>query len=273
MQFALASQAAKRLNLNVQGINQVWHAWNESHAHRPLVLLHGGSGSWTHWFKNVLPLSQTRSVWALDIPGFGDSDLPPGAQDVDDLIEPVADGLQQLFGQTLVDVAGFSFGGMLAGLMASQYPNRFQTVLMLGTPGLGLFNGPPPHIRGFTQDMTHDQRMDVHRHNLRSFMLKHDHSVTPEALDVQASNVLRDRLKRRRLARTDAVVKAQFNWTRPTHFAFGDSDQLYPDRLQDIPGLFEPGRLSSFTLIPDSGHWVMFEQPESTNDWIVSKLG
>ena len=49
----------------------------------PLVLLHGGSGSWLHWVRNVEHFSQTRSVWVLDIPGFGDSSLPDGVTDAD----------------------------------------------------------------------------------------------------------------------------------------------------------------------------------------------
>ncbi len=272
MSFKLAQQAAKRVTLNINGCQQVWHAWNEHAADVPLVLFHGGSGSWSHWCKNVLALSKVRPVWALDLPGFGDSELPQGVQDVDDLIEPVALGLQLLFEQRPINVAGFSFGGMLAGLLAAQYPQRFKTVLMLGTPGLGLFDGPPPHIRGFLPDMTVEQRMEIHRHNLKSFMLKHDKSITEETLQLQADNVARDRMKRRRLARTDVVVKAQHQWSCPVHFAFGDSDRLYPDRLQLIPALFETERLSSFTLIEDAGHWVMYEKPDDINAWIVAKL-
>ena len=85
----------------------VWHVWRASEGaqgllhgtaraieqepvsdssvvREPLVLLHGGSGSWTHWVKNVLHLSQTRDVWGLDLPGFGDSTLPPDVRDADD---------------------------------------------------------------------------------------------------------------------------------------------------------------------------------------------
>ncbi len=44
----------------------VWHVWGQEHVESttPLVLLHGGSGSWTHWVRNVQHLAQTRCVWA-----------------------------------------------------------------------------------------------------------------------------------------------------------------------------------------------------------------
>ena len=273
MHLAPAQHAAERVTLDVDGRAQAWHNWNPTQSQTPLLLFHGGSGSWTHWVKNVLALSETRDVWALDLPGFGDSELPMGAQDVDDLIEPVAKGVAQLFGDQPVDVAGFSFGGMLAGLIAAAHPQRFRTVLMLGTPGLGLFDGPPPHIRGFHPEMDNAQRQDVHRHNLKAFMLHHNDSITEEALLIQSLNVARDRLKRRRLARTDVVVQAQHRWVAPVHMAFGVHDGLYPDRLHRIEPLFSPGRLHSFTLIPDAGHWAMYERPQAVNEWIMGKLG
>jgi 2-hydroxy-6-oxonona-2,4-dienedioate hydrolase len=86
----------------------VWHVWNKlkprhegrgecstTEAHQaiqiPLVLLHGGSGSWTHWLRNVEHFAQQREVWALDIPGFGDSSLPSGVTDADGLVPFIAE--------------------------------------------------------------------------------------------------------------------------------------------------------------------------------------
>jgi 2-hydroxy-6-oxonona-2,4-dienedioate hydrolase len=44
----------------------------------PVVLFHGGSGSWTHWVRNIQPLvAAGRQVIAADLPGFGDSASPP----------------------------------------------------------------------------------------------------------------------------------------------------------------------------------------------------
>ena len=33
-----------------------------------LLLLHGGSGSWLHWIRNVEVLSKHYDVWTLDLP-------------------------------------------------------------------------------------------------------------------------------------------------------------------------------------------------------------
>ena len=52
----------------------VWRVWGEG---EPLVLFHGGSGSWTHWIRNIPGLSRHYELWVADIPGLGDSAMPP----------------------------------------------------------------------------------------------------------------------------------------------------------------------------------------------------
>src|SRR4029077_14972180 len=51
-----------------------WRVWGSG---PPLVLLHGGYGSWMHWIRNVLPLSRRFTVIAADLPGLGESATPP----------------------------------------------------------------------------------------------------------------------------------------------------------------------------------------------------
>src|SRR6476620_4760307 len=53
--------------------SMVWRVWG---AGEPLVLFHGGSGSWTHWIRNIPELSRHYQLWLADIPGLGDSTMP-----------------------------------------------------------------------------------------------------------------------------------------------------------------------------------------------------
>ena len=52
----------------------VWRAWGDG---APLLLLHGGSGSWTHWIRTIPTLARTYQLWVPDLPGLGDSAMPP----------------------------------------------------------------------------------------------------------------------------------------------------------------------------------------------------
>ena len=237
----------------------VWHVWCSAGVTEkpPVVLLHGGSGSWTHWVRNVQHIAQYRPVWALDMPGFGDSALPEGVSDADDLVDYVVDILKHTFKGEAVDVLAFSFGGMTAGLVAAAYPELIRKMVLVGIPGLGLFGKVLP-MRGMTPSMTEQERRDVHRHNLNAMMLAHPSSVTEEVVDLQAANVLRDRMRRRKIARTDVVLKAQLLWQCPVHGIWGAEDALYKDTLHQVSGLLH--RMQSFITIPDAGHWVMFEK-------------
>jgi 2-hydroxy-6-oxonona-2,4-dienedioate hydrolase len=252
---------ATRIELPTPGGIQVWHAWNTS-AGRPLVLLHGGSGSWTHWLRNIQGLTQDRAVYALDLPGFGDSDLPPDARDADDLQHHVAQGLRQLLGEGPHDVMGFSFGGMTAGFIAAAQPDLIRRLVLVGIPGLGLF-GEPLDLRGLRDDMSRQERRDILRHNLLQIMLRHPESVDEATLDLQDANVSRDRLRRRRIARGDVLVRLQSRWQCPVHTIWGEFDSLVEERLYRVPEVLNQCRLVSFHVVPQAGHWVQYERPEA----------
>lgn len=243
----------------------VWHVWRAPQVAlhgpaEPLVLLHGGSGSWTHWMNNVVPLSQTRDVWALDIPGLGDSALPPEVRDADDLVPYLRALLHHAFPHQSIDTVAFSFGGLTAGLLAARSDNNLRRLVLVGVPGLGLMHEALP-MRGMLPNMTPAQERDVHRHNLSAMMLQHDSSITEDVIDLQAANVARDRMRRRRIARTDVLAQAQAHWALPVHGIWGENDALYRGTMDRIPSRLP--KLKSFTRIPDAGHWVMFEQPEA----------
>jgi pimeloyl-ACP methyl ester carboxylesterase len=251
---------AQRIELTMPWGRVVWHVWRplQTSDSTPLVLVHGGSGSWTHWINNVTPLSHQREVWALDLPGLGDSDLPDGVKDADDLAPYLAQVLTQTFQKTPVELVGFSFGGMTAGLMAAEFPKLLSKLVLVGVPGLGLLVENLP-MRGMLASMSEEQRREVHRHNLSTMMLANPDCVSDEIIDLQIHNVDRDRMRRRRIARTDVLKTVQSQWQCPVHGIWGEHDALYKQALHRVPHVLPV--LASFQVIPDAGHWVQFEQP------------
>jgi len=257
----VVQQAQRKVQNHAWG-DVVWHVWGLEHQHptTPLVLLHGGSGSWTHWVRNVQHLAQSRSVWALDLPGCGDSALPPQVGDADTLAPYVGEVLEQAFHGEPVDVMGFSFGGLTAGLLAAAQPHVFKQMVMVGIPALGLFE-KIVSLRGMTPHMDAQQQRAVHQHNLMAMMCAHATSVTEEVIDLQIHNVQRDRLRRRRIARSDVLLGLQDSWQCPVHGVWGARDALYQGTLARIPQVLY--RLDTFQAIEDAGHWVMFENPDA----------
>lgn len=238
----------------------VWHRWGPA-AGAPLLLLHGGSGSWTHWLRNITALADAgHSVLVPDLPGFGDSAAPPDGHDADVLPGWLERGLQRLIGDQPVDLVGFSFGGLVAGLWAQARPARVARLVLVGSPGLSDALLPPLNLRRWDALPAGPARTAVHRHNLLQLMLAHDDTATPLAVALHAANVERDRLRRRRLMLTAALVPVLPALVCPVHGIWGAQDVLYRHRLPLIGQVLStaPG-FQSMDLLPQAGHWVAFE--------------
>ena len=244
----------------------VWHAWGPNEG--PVtVLLHGGSGSWMHWIRNIAPLmSAGHRVLAVDLPGFGDSAEPLTGGDVDALIEPLHAAWQLLKPpQVNTTFVGFSFGGMTAALWLAAYPEDAQNLVMVGSPGLGLTTPDRIRLKGWRHLPTEAQQAEAHRHNLMALMLQHEESLDPLALAVHAANVVRDRMPRRRLSSTPIVAEALPRIQCPLHVIFGEHDALYKGRWPEVEALFktQTPHLASWQRVPDAGHWVQYERAEA----------
>lgn len=237
----------------------VWHTWGRD-ADEPLVLLHGGSGSWTHWIRNVEALAGAgRRIVVPDLPGFGDSARPPGGQDADAVAPAIADALPAVVGEAPVDIVGFSFGGLCGGLMAHSHPHRVKRLVLVGAPGLGLRDRRLP-LMSWREAPTEEAKIAAHRNNLGVLML-HPENVDPLAVALQVANVPRDRMHRRRLALTDALAHTLPLLQCRVDAIYGEEDALYRDTL---PGVREKiaaaPYLGELVFMAGAAHWVQYEQ-------------
>lgn len=249
----------------------VWHTWGDD-SHEPLLLLHGGSGSWTHWIRNVDALAAAgRRVVVPDLPGFGDSARPPGGQDADSVVPAVADALPAIVGDAPVDVAGFSFGGLCGGLMAVSHPRRVRRLVLVGAPGLGLRDRRLP-LTSWRDQPTEEGRRAAHRANLGTLMLD-PASVDDLAVALQAANVPRDRMHRRRLALTDALARTLPAIACPVDAIYGAEDALYRDVLPALrETLAAAPTLGELALLPGAAHWLPYEHPAAFHATLLRLL-
>ncbi|WP_449397013.1 alpha/beta fold hydrolase [Devosia riboflavina] len=103
----------------------------------PLVLIHGGGSdnSAISWYRLMAPLSHHRSVWALDLPGFGGSvgTAPVGGPDA--LTAVTVESLDELdIGRAIV--FGVSMGGDVALHLALQHLKRVAGLVLIAPGGL-----------------------------------------------------------------------------------------------------------------------------------------
>src|SRR5579863_427935 len=112
----------------------VWHEWG---AGVPVVLLHGGYGSWQHWLRNIEPIvAAGYRVVAADLPGLGESATPPPTENLDDISDIVADGLTRVLApDERFHLVGFSFGGHLSGRVAARLGELARSLTIVGAGG------------------------------------------------------------------------------------------------------------------------------------------
>lgn len=250
----------------------VWHVWGNG---APVVLLHGGSGGWVHWLRNIDALEAAgRRVIVPDMPGFGASARSPLGDDADSLPPPLEAGLQQIVGDAPCDVVGFSFGGLTTGFWLRQFPQRVARAVLVGAPGMGLWAGrntlalkPWRHMRDA------DARRAVHRANLGILMLHDAQAIDDETVAMQQYNVERDRTRGRSLARTDALAQCLAGAQCPVHVIYGEHDALYIGRMDEIRAAFEAlPTFAGFELVAGAGHWVQYERAQAFNEALQRRM-
>jgi pimeloyl-ACP methyl ester carboxylesterase len=247
----------------------VWRAWG---AGTPVVLLHGGSGSWTHWVRNVNALGRRHRVLAADMPGFGDSDSPPPPETVETLARVVAGGLDALLPPPgWYDVLGFSFGGIVGGLVAARQRERVRTLVFIGTGGMGFPRSSLPALVRVPPDG--DDR-EAHRENLRRLMLGDPARADDLAVAIHRDNVRRARFRTGSAPDSDVLLRALPSVTARLAGIWGTRDAFavpYLDARRATLARFRPD--VDFRLVEGAGHWVNYEAAATVNAALVDILG
>lgn len=243
----------------------VWRVWNEAGGN-PLVLLHGGSGSWLHWARQVAFFAERRMVLAPDLPGLGESANPPGEHAPANVAAVVTEGLRTLLPATeAVDLAGFSFGANIAGHVAAALAPRLRSVTILGAGSMGTPRHPVPLMK--VRDKEGQARVEAHRHNLGSMMIADASRIDDLSLVIQERAFINSRLRSRPFATatmlSDALAQAH---GVPVNAIWGDRDQVaMPDIQLRVDALRRARADARIALVPGAGHWVAYEAADRVN--------
>lgn len=269
---AATAARGRRIETPLSGHPLVWHAFGEG---RPLVLLHGGYGSWTHWIRNVEPLARTRLVLVPDMPGFGDSGDPEDMFTAQSVAAPVLAGLDEIIGpQTPFDIAAFSFGGSIAGLIAASQGGRVGHVVLVGSGGLRLPRAPQVELRNISLLKDPAAIMEAHRANLGIFMFHRPGSVDELSVHLQAANVARARVKSRRISRMGVLHDALSQISARLVGVWGEEDVISKGHLDEREALLKSHNPEAgFHRLAGAGHWVQYENADEVNAILARELG
>lgn len=99
-----------------------------------LLYVHGLMGTWRNWIFNLLPFADRFRVIAVDLPGFGDSEMPIGEFSIERYAETLKKFILELeLGP--VTLVGNSMGGQIATVFAKRTPELLEHLVLVDPAG------------------------------------------------------------------------------------------------------------------------------------------
>jgi 2-hydroxy-6-oxonona-2,4-dienedioate hydrolase len=257
----------ERVDVPFEGATMRWHRFG---AGAPLVLVHGGNGSWLHWVRNIEALSSSHELWLPDLPGCGDSTTLPPPATLDRLVAALQHGIATLVGaEREIGIAAFSFGSVLSSTLAVKR-GHVRRLALLGATGHGLPRRPLA-LRNW-RTLPEPQQDEAHRHNLATLMVHDAAAVDALALLVHRTASRRTQLRSKQLSHTSATRDALDRLSIPVLLAWGEHDPT-SGGPQTARTLCEGHPNRQGLLLPDAGHWLQYECADEINALLANWFG
>lgn len=122
----------------------VWRGWQvrysfqrSSSGNTPILFIHGFGAAIEHWRKNIPVLGQDRTVYALDLLGFGGSRKAIASYGAELWVAQVYDFWRRFIGEPVV-LVGNSLGSLVSFMAAAKYPEMVKGLALLNLPDVTL---------------------------------------------------------------------------------------------------------------------------------------
>ena len=241
----------------------------------PLVFVHGLSGCWQNWLENIPHFARSHRVIAVDLPGFGESELP-----LEDITIPgygaFLDAFLDEIGVECTSLVGNSMGGFITAEVAISHPHRVDKLALVSAAGVMTVR----HLQltmakrlsrafhaGSARVIARRQSV-VRRRGLRKVLLygvvRHPELLQPELVYEICSGGGKPGF----LDAFKAVLDYDFTdrvpeIDRPTLIVWGRDDRIVP-----VGGAYRYERLipgSQRVIFEETGHVPMIERPALFN--------
>lgn len=248
------------------------------------VLVHGLASSWQWWLETIPALAGERRVVALDLPGFGGSELPAeslSARTAVEVIEQLANalGLERFY------VIGHSMGTLVALRSAIELADRIAGLVLTGGPILSvvkLFRAPlrtiaaEPSVASFLAEaataglpLPQGVRLEIARRRRLRRLLLSPYAHRPERL---SADLVRELLRGVGAPGVLPALRNGFGYDLyagldsiecPVLVVHGARDKLVP--RSDVEDFARRVPQTELRILEDAAHWPMLEQPERFN--------
>lgn len=242
----------------------------------PVVFVHGLGGNWQNWLQNLPHVAQERRVIAMDLPGFGASEMPREDISISNYGRFLESFCDQL-GLGPVVIVGNSMGGFIGAEVAISFPARAERLVLAAAAGISVTNlrrrptvtaARITTVLGLGALTAKYRRLLVSRPNLRyvtlSSVVRHPTRLAPELL----CEVLSGAGAAGYVAALEALMSYDFRDRLPeigcpTLLVWGGEDMLVPVRDADEFERLIPDARK--VIMEDTGHAPMLERPTTFN--------
>lgn len=253
---------------------------------KPLVFVHGLSGSWPNWLEQMAVLSEGHRTIAMDLPGFGHSPMPLERITISAYAR-IVDGLLESLDVSSATVVGNSMGGFIATQMAIAYPQRVERMVLVSAAGLSTHKRPEvqrvlPTLRRVEPMLSAYSRLSAAhadklarrpgaRNAALGLVVRHPSRLPAPLAAEQIRGAGKPGFMQALEANLDYPIRERLGEIAcPTLIVWGDEDRLIPVADADLFESLIPNARK--VIFEDTGHMAMLERPAAFNELLLSFL-
>ena len=236
-----------------------------------VILVHGFGGDLDNWLFNIDALAAKATVYALDLPGHGQSAKTVPENGLDWLAKGLL-GFMDALAVERAHLVGHSMGGAISMLAALEAPQRVKSLTLIDSAGLGpeinagylagfVSASSRRELKPVVEQLFADPQL-VSRQMLEDLLKYKRIDGVETALKTIASQFLADGRQRALLA---PKLKG---FDKPILVISGEDDRVIPAaHAKALEGR------AKVEVIPGAGHMAQMEKASRVNELILAHLG
>jgi pimeloyl-ACP methyl ester carboxylesterase len=237
----------------INGIDIYYEVYGEGNGN-PVILLHGGLSNGDHFVNQIPVLAEDREVIVMDSRGHGRSSFDDTPISYEVMAADVL-GLLDHLEIEKADLVGWSDGGIIGLEIAIHNPERLNKVVAYGAnfdpTGVRLDVGQNDYFNAYVERASEEYQ---------------ELSPAPERWDEFLANISN------MWATLPNYTEEQLGAiTTPILVLDGEEEEAIDLNQTKLMALLIPG--AELNLMPGTGHFAMFEQPEEFNQIVLDYLG
>jgi pimeloyl-ACP methyl ester carboxylesterase len=243
--------------------------------------VHGLGGTWKNWLENLPAAARHTRAIAVDLPGFGESEMPAEEISITRYGQCV-DAVCEALGLGVVDLVGNSMGGFVAAEIAIVHAERVRRIVLVDAAGLSindLLRWPTYALMQIAVAQSRwswGARQTMARRRLRHLafrtIIRHPTALALDLVVAQANGPGYPGF----MAASKALLSYDFRdrlgeIEARTLIVQGEDDMLVP--VADAWQFRHAIPNSRLRILQDTGHVAMLERPQTFNRLLEEFLG